>query len=273
MEQPAPQPREALDRQRWRLVHQIAAVLDRPMTVLAFVWLGLLIIDFTQGLSGWLETLNWVIWGLFALHFGLEFLIAPDKVRYLRKNWLTAVALVLPAFRIIRVLSVFRVLRAAQAARAVGLLRLATSMNRGLRATRKSLRHYGVPFVIATHLLVIFGGAAGMYFFERPAALREAGYPAPHQGMTSYGEALWWTAIISTTMGPEYWPKTTEGRVLMWIIAAYAFAVFGYITAAFASRFLGTRAESKTPPDELRASVEALREELGLLRAELARRP
>ena len=47
--------------------------------------------------------------------------------------------------------------------------------------------------------------------------------------------AVWWTAMLLTTMGSEYWPRTPEGRVLCLLLALYAFAVFGYVTAAIAA--------------------------------------
>ena len=37
-----------------------------------------------------------------------------------------------------------------------------------------------------------------------------------------------------TTLGSEYWPKSTEGRLLCFLLAVYAFAVWGYITALHA---------------------------------------
>lgn len=267
---------QELTQQRWRLVHQLTALLDGPMTVLAFVWLGLLILDFTLGLSGPLEVVNHGIWALFVVHFALEFSIAPDKGRYLRRNWLTALALVLPAFRVLRVARSFRLLRAARATRSVGLLRLATSLNRGMRATRRALRRHGVGYVAALTVLVTLAGAAGMYALENPGALREAGYhDAGERGaaLSSYGEAVWWTAMIMTTMGTDYWPKTVEGRVLCGFLALYAFAVFGYITATIASFFIGRdrepRAGNRARESEPEGAA-ALRGELAALRTQLA---
>ncbi len=39
--------------------------------------------------------------------------------------------------------------------------------------------------------------------------------------------------MIMTTMGS--WPQTPEGRVLCLLLAVYAFAVFGYVTAMLAA--------------------------------------
>src|SRR5687768_2744671 len=83
---------------RWQLLHQLEALLDKPLTALAFVWLGLLILDFTTGLNRGLEAASYAIWTLFLLHFLMGVLIAPRKTHYLRHNWLTIIALILPAF-------------------------------------------------------------------------------------------------------------------------------------------------------------------------------
>lgn len=275
---PAAPPPLAVERQR--LLRQVAAALDRPMTVLGFVWLGLLVLDLTRGLTGWLVALNFGIWGLFVAHFAVEFLLAPAKGAYLRRNWLTAVALLLPALRVLRVFRAFRVLRAARAARGTGLVRLLTSLNRGMGAARKAVRRRGFGYVALVTALVTFAGAAGMYAFESPASLRQEGYAGVADaggGLASYGEAVWWTAMTMTTMGADYFPKTPEGRLLGWLLAVYAFAVFGYITAAIASFFVGRDQQAAPAGGEeaarLRAEAAALRADIAALAADLRARP
>ncbi len=259
---------EKMATERTRLVGHIAALLDGPMTVLAFVWLVLLILDLTHGLTGWLAVLSNVIWVVFIAHFLLELAVAPDRWAYLRRNWLTALALVLPAFRVLRVFRAFRLLKAARVTRSTGMLRLVTSLNRGAGALRRGLRQRGFGYVIALTAIVTFAGAGGMYYFENPAAVREEGAAG---GLSSYGEAVWWTAMTMTTMGSDYFPKTPEGRLLGWLLAVYAFAVFGYITAVIASYLIGparSAGEAKPAADELaalRAEVAGLRAEMGRL--------
>jgi voltage-gated potassium channel len=128
--------------------------------------------------------------------------------------------------------------------------------------------------VVALTTLITFAGAAGMYAFESPAARRDAGYPPAVQasGMDSYGEAVWWAAMMMTTIGSEQWPKTSEGRVLAFLLAVYVFAVFGYITATIASYFIGRRSDAALPPD-VAAELAAVRAELAALRSELAAQP
>jgi voltage-gated potassium channel len=262
--------------QRVQLLRQLTTMLDMPMTVLAFVWIILLIIDLTRGLTGWLSTANTGIWILFVVHFVLEFSIAPDKARYLKHHWLTALALLLPAIRVFRTIRIFRALRAARAVRSAGLLRVLSSLNRGVKALRSTVKSRALGFVSLSTLLVTFAGAAGMYAFENPSALREDGYAALADhggGLPTYGEAVWWTAMTMTTMGSDYFPKTLEGRLLGWALAVYAFAIFGYITASIASYFVGRdRAvqEDSNNVAVLTQEVEKLRKEVAQLISALA---
>ena len=73
-----------------------------------------------------------------------------------------------------------------------------------------------------------------------------------------------------TTLGAEYAPKTVEGRVLTWLLAVYAFTVFGYITATIASHFIGQDRLEDERNGIAPADVATLRSEIAALRAELA---
>ena len=265
-----PDDQPLLQRERRELLRQLEELLDRPMTALGFVWLLLLILDLTRGLGLVLQWLSDGIWALFVLHFVLGLVIAPERLDYLRRNWLTALALLLPAFRVLRA---FRFLRVGRAVRSLSLLRLVTSVNRGMGSARQALGRRGVGYVVSLTAIFTFAGAAGMAYFESPAALQETGQAASGSGATGlggYGEALWWTAMLMTTLGSEYWPKTLEGRLLAFLLALYALAVFGYLTAAIASFFVG-RDVSQTRPaaDGLANELAALRREVALLRAQL----
>lgn len=255
--------------ERLELLRNLNDLTDKPMLALAFVWLALLVIDLTSGLDPLLETLSNVIWALFVLDFIVEFIIAPHKRSYLRYNWLTAVSLVLPALRVFRLFRAFRVLQAARTTRALSLVRVVSSFNRGMRAIQNVLGRRAFGTIVLITIIVVFIGAAGMLAFESPRSLRASGYVEAAEagaGLHTYGESVWWTAMLLTTLGSQYWPYTIEGRILCWLLSVYALAVFGYITATIATYFIGT-APSK--PAEA-ADVAALRREVELLRSELA---
>jgi voltage-gated potassium channel len=228
-----------LRRERWDLLARIHGALDPVFVALSAVWIALVVVELAgDGLPRSLEVLVYVIWGLFIVEFAVGLLIAPSRLQYLRARWLTALALILPAFRVLRVLTAFRVLRAARLVRSVGLLRVATSVNRGLGALGRTARRRGLGYVVAATALVIVVGAAGMAWLESPEAVRGAiGARPPDAGFADYGEALWWTAYAMTS-GPPITPVTAEGRLLGWLLSVYGLAVFGYLTAILASHFI-----------------------------------
>jgi|SRR5688572_8428210 len=223
--------RDEVRRERWKLTARVARGLERPMLVLSGIWLVLLVIDFTQGLAPWLARANDVIWMLFVAQFAIEFAAAPAKKVYLRRHWITALSLAAPALRLVRLVRLVRVARMAGTMRGLRLARLLGGLNRGMRSMAVGFRHRGIGYVVLLTLVVTVVGAAGMYRFELDAP----GGP----GLADYSTSLWWTAMLLTTMGSDYWPRTAEGRVLCLVLALYAFAVFGYVTAAIAAYFVG----------------------------------
>jgi len=242
-------------RERQEILEQLEEWLEAPLVILGFAWLALLLHELVWGLTPLMEMAALVIWGVFVLDFLVRFAIAPAKLRFLRENLLTAVSLLLPALRVFRAVRILRVFRALRLARVV------TGLNRGMRALGAAMSRRGFGYVVALTTMVAVVGAAGMYAFEGA------------EGLPTYGTALWWTAMIMTTMGSEYWPKTPEGRLLCLLLATYALAVFGYITASIASFFIGRDAEDPEAEvagaqdvRELRAEIAALRDELRRLR-------
>ena len=245
--------RRALRRERWRLLSLIMRYAEVPLFILSALWLALLVVEIARGLGPVLSRASYVIWGIFVLQFLLELLIAPSRLVFLRKQWLTILSLLLPPLRLLRVARVARVLHGARAARGLRLLRVVTTANRGMRALAASMSRRGAGYVAAITLVVLLAGAAGMLAFEQEIS----GTP-----ITSYGTALWWTAMVLTTMGSDYWPQSAEGRLLCLGLSLYAFAAFGYLTAALASFFVDREQRATASPlvsiDDRLARIEAL---------------
>lgn len=253
--------KQVLNRERQEVLQQLEDWLEIPMLVLGFAWLALFIVELIWGLTPLLQAMGTVIWITFILNFILEFTLAPHKLAYLQRNWLTIIALPLPALRLLRFVRVLRVLNTARAARGIRLLRVVTRTNRGMRAISSSLGRRGFGYVIATTLIVTLVGAAGMYAFE-------SNIPEGH-GLNDYSSALWWTAMLMTTMGSEYWPQTAEGRVLCFFLALYASGVFGYLTAALATFFIGRDADNAQAEIAGDKSIVALQAEIKALRDDI----
>lgn len=237
------------------LLHEIEDWLETPMVVLAFIWLALTIAELVWDLGSPFGVVVSAIWMVFIVDFLLRLTLAPKKSAYLRRNWLTALSLILPAMRIFRV---GRVLRLFRASRGLRLIRAVSSVNRGVRALRASMGRRGVGYVMSFTLIVALTGAAAMLAFE--------------PGFESYWDALWWTAMMLTTIGSDYWPLTGEGRLVCLLISIYSLGILGYITATLASFFVGRDAEDEGAEVAGAHTIEALRRDITALRADLALR-
>ncbi len=248
------------ENERWEVLIQLEDWLERPMLVLSFIWLSLVVVELVWTTSGVFELLGTAIWIVFILEFLLRFALAPRKIPFLRRNPITIIALVAPAFRFLRALRALRVLRLGRGLR---LVRIVGTANRGISALRTSFGRRGLGYVLATTVLVILLGAAGMLAFE-PAHEVDGGF-------TGYADALWWTAMLVSTMGSSFWPVTAEGRVLALLLSMYGLAVFGYITASFATFFIGQEAAAPDGDVGGTREIAALREDISALRAELLR--
>ncbi len=217
--------------ERKRLLRSVERFLDGPMIFLGFVWLVLLVVELVWGINKTLEYLVFIIWGIFIIDFLITFTLAPQKIYFLRKNWLTAISLFIPALRIFRI---FRFARLLRGLRGIRLVRIISSLNRSMQSVGKTMKRRAFGYVMIITLIVIFVGAAGMYAFEISTP-----------GFTSYGLALWWTAMRVITSGNEFNPITPEGRGLGFLIAIFGYTIFGYVTATFATYFIGRDAEDK----------------------------
>lgn len=243
--------KEELTHERNKLLVSIEKLLEGPMVFLGFVWLLLLVTELVNGLSKPLKYASLIIWMLFIIDFLLKFILAPKKGLYLKNSWLTAISLFIPALRVFRV---FRVVRLLRGLKGVRIVRLVSSLNRSMNSLSATMKRRAFGYVLLVTLIVTFAGAAGMYAFEKP-----------NPGFESYGMALWWTAMRVITAGNEFNPLTTEGRGLAFLIALFGYTILGYITATFATFFIGRDAEDKDAPvagsneiKELKSDIHAL---------------
>ncbi len=253
--------REQVDRdERWETLRELDEWLRTPMLVLSVVWLALVVAELLGVSNTLMEVFGTAIWVIFIAEFLLRLVLAPDKSEFLKDSWLTIVSLIVPAFRILRGIRALRAVRFLKGAR---LVRVIGTANRSMNALKATLARRAFGYVIVLTVTVIGLGAAGMLSFE-PAAEVPGGF-------TSYGDALWWTAMLVATLGSEFWPKTTEGRVLCFLLAMYGFAVFGYITASFASFFVGRDADTDGAPVAGAKDLQRLSDEVAALRVALGR--
>lgn len=247
-------------RQRLSILRSLENWLETPMIALSVVWLVLMVAELVWGASRFRENLAVGIWVLFIVDFVVRFTLAPGKLRFLRTNWLTVASLLLPALRMFRFARIFRALSRV---RGLQLVRIIGSVNRGMKALGKTMQRRGFGYIASLTLIVTVAGAAGMLYFEQTLPNGD--------GLDNFWSALWWTAMLMTTMGSEYWPRTSEGRALCLFLSVYAFTVFGYVTGAIATYFIGRDAASDDADVLGKKELNALVTEIAALREEVRR--
>lgn len=248
---------------RRRLLHDLEDKLETPLLILGVIWLILLIVELISGLTPFFEAVSYVIWGIFVVDFIVKFSLAPAKLPFLKSHWLTMLSLLVPALRVFRFARVIRLLRLSRGLRGIRLFRVITSFRRSMASVGGLLGRRGFGYVVILTLIVVVLGAAGMVAFES-----EVDSPVAPK---TFWSALWWTAMLVTTIGSEYWPQSVEGKLLTLILSIYSVAVFGYIAATIATYFIGqetqtTSSEAPTAHEQILYQINEMRKELESLK-------
>lgn len=263
----SPEPDEAHARsERLELLHHIEAFLEPLLASLGLLFLGLLLVDLSGSVTTpqqrlWLDRAINVIWAIFVIDFVVRLVVAPEKRHYLKHNWLTLLSLALPFLRPIRALQALR------AVRSLSLIRLLTGFNRGMRVLQTFTRGRQIAYLAALSLLVVLAGAVGVLYFDR-------GHPGA--SIRTFGDALWWSATMITTINSGLDAVSPEARIIAILQRIFAVSVFGFITATIASYFIGRSVEERATTaadpaaEPLRAQLEALRHENAALRRDIA---
>ncbi len=238
-----PAPSASVRRERYQLVERVERLLDAPATFLAVVFVLALAAELilsAQGEAvpaalGWAQTAIWIFFGV---QFGLGILLSPDRIRYLRRHWVTAVSLLLPFFRILRVLRAARLLRAFSGVRAL------SAFNRAARSLGEVLAwsRAGYPLALAGTMAVL--GSATLYLFEAESRASR---------IDDYGEALWWTLTTLTTIGAASEPVTVGGRIVGLLVMASGLVILGYVAGVVGALLFerGRRATDRSAVDRL----------------------
>ena len=85
--------------ERMDALGQLEGWLQTPMIFLSFFWLLLLVVEFVWGSIRLFEIFGTIIWIVFIAEFLVRLTLAPEKLGFLQSNWLTIIALAVPAVR------------------------------------------------------------------------------------------------------------------------------------------------------------------------------
>ena len=182
------------------------------------------------------------VWALFALDYVTRLVLAERRWRFFWRNLFGLASIALPVLRPLRLLR---------------LLALVRVLNR--RATA-SLHGRVAAYVGSSATLIIFVAALAILDAERG-----------HRGsnISSFGDALWWSATTVTTVGyGDRYPVTGTGRLVAVGLMLAGIALLGIVTAAIATWLLGQVRNLETSTEDfIDARVTALHGEIAELKA------
>lgn len=235
---------------RIALVRRLTQRLDLPMAVLSLVFLALVIVQIatapTDPHAATVARGIEVIWALFLLEFLVKLGLYPDRRAFLKRRWFDALVLVVPTLRVLRALPALMSLRGVHglmAARGLGsgmwLFRTGVALRRGGKGVQHFWERSRLGLVLAMTAIVVLIAASLMVLLERGA---------PNSAIRSFGDALWWSAALVTTVSSDLFPVTAWGRLLAVLMMMYGMAVFGYLVSQLVAMIQQPAPRAGKPP-------------------------
>lgn len=225
---------------------RLARALDVPMAAASLFFLAAFVASLVLADDSphqqWLDWAITAIWALFAIEFLVRLGVAPDRRAFLRRNWFDLLAVALPVLRGLRAVRAFRAVRglgtlfsSTQGIRLLSLSRAWLVLRRGLGGVGQFLR--------ASRFAVVLGLTAAVVVLAAVITLRFE-YAAAGASILTFGDALWWSAALVTTVASDKNPVTALGRVVAVIVMVYGMAVFGYFMSCAVVFIQGHRGEA-----------------------------
>lgn len=196
------------------------------------------------------ESLDWIILAGFTLELVWMVSLCRDKWRYLVSNWLSVLIILAALLSVVGIESEMIAL--------VRLLRIATI---ALLVTRvlgslTTITPEVTPFLLVLGLALLALAGGGFYWLE----------PTVH----SYADGLWLAFASGATVGyGDIVPTTPASKIFAVVVVVVGVAMLSLVTASLTAYFIGK--EETRLRHEMHQDIKGLREEVRLLREEIAR--
>jgi voltage-gated potassium channel len=216
----------------WRAVafERFSAASEMPLLALAVLMVPLLIVQFAfihhlnSGQRQLLQAADYFIWAFFLVEYLIRFVLAPERLRFVRRNIPDLVVVAVPMLRPLRLI------RSARALRLLRLVRLSAFAGEGMKKSQRTLRSKSANYVIFVTVLLIVVTATVVLDLERSAH---------GANIKNFPDALWWAVATVTSVGyGDRFPVTGAGRAVAMLLMFSGVALFGVIAASIASFFV-----------------------------------
>ena len=198
---------ESSDRLEW-----LERITELPLMLASFVLIpviaGLYLWDVSPIEERIYFALEVLVWALFAVVFILKLAVTPSKLRYLQRNWIEALIVVVPVLRPLRIIGI--------------VLFVARDFSRWRRlVTFETLIAYGIGMVLLAATIVT-----------------TAEQNADGANILSFTDALYWSVVTISTVGyGDHFPVTVVGKLTAVALMFFGIGIFAGIVATIVSAF------------------------------------
>jgi voltage-gated potassium channel len=202
-----------------------ARAVELPLTILALLWLPVLVLPYIINLSpdvkDTFEAIDLFVWAMFVLEYLIKLYLSPRRKVFFTHHFLDLAVIAVP---------MFRPLRAARLLRLLNLGRVGIVLANALRRTKALFTHRNLHFVLLAVLAVIFACSGLVLSFESHAK---------GSNIHNFGDALWWAIVTVTTVGyGDKFPVSAGGRGVAVVLMFVGIGLIGVLTATVASYFV-----------------------------------
>ena len=205
---------------------------DIPLLIIAIGSLPLLLLEIishrlTSADKTFLLIVNLTVFLAYAVDYVVEFLVTPEKGRYVRSEWSSLLIVIAQLFAVLPAMSFLGFLRGSRALRVVSSFTRIIGISMASRSQgREILKKRATSFAF---------GLAGFTLITSAVGFTLAEDVGKDGRVHSFFDALWWSGATITTVGyGDIYPITAAGRIIAIFTMLVGISTLAVVTARIA---------------------------------------